>query len=105
MRLHVEHHFTGSRQAVASLLADPAFYLGLDLPDLRPPEVLEQGQDGDDTTLRLRYEFVGSLDPIARRVVGSGHLAWIQEVRVPQPFSRLRHSPLWGRERPETTVR
>jgi len=82
VRFSVEHRFTGSKQAVASLLADPAFYLGLDLPDLNPPDVLDQGQDGDDTTLRLRYEFVGNLDPMARRLVGSSHLAWIQEVRV-----------------------
>ena len=82
MRFHAEHRFNGSEQAVAALLADPAFYLGLVLPDLSNPEVLEERKDGDDAMLRLRYEFVGSLDPIARRLLGSGHLAWIQEVRV-----------------------
>jgi hypothetical protein len=82
VRFHAEHRFNGSEQAVAALLADPAFYLGLVLPDLSKPEVLEERKDGDDAMLRLRYEFVGSLDPIARRLLGSGHLAWIQEVRV-----------------------
>jgi hypothetical protein len=32
--------------------------------------------------LRLRYEFDGNLDPMAARLIGSGRLAWIQEVRV-----------------------
>jgi hypothetical protein len=32
--------------------------------------------------LRLRYEFVGSLDPIAQRLLGASRLAWIQEVRL-----------------------
>src|SRR5208283_1086450 len=56
--------------------------LGLALPDLGQPEVLEHDENGDGTMLRLRYEFVGSMDPIAHRLIGSGHLAWIQEVRI-----------------------
>jgi hypothetical protein len=82
VRFHAEHRFNGSEQAVAALLADPAFYLGLALPDLSQPEVLEKRENGDNAMLRLRYEFVGSLDPIAHRLLGSSHLAWIQEVRV-----------------------
>ena len=30
----------------------------------------------------LRYEFTGSLDPVARRLLGAKRPAWIQEVRV-----------------------
>ena len=82
MRFHAEHRFSGSEQAVAALLTDPTFYLDLALPDLSRPEVLEHGEHGDDTVLRLRYKFVGSLDPIARRLIGAGHLVWIQEIRV-----------------------
>ncbi len=82
MRFHAEHQFNGSERAVSAFLSDPAFYLGLTLPDLSRPEVLEQRQDGDRATIRLRYEFVGSLDPIAHRLIGSDRLAWIQEVRV-----------------------
>jgi hypothetical protein len=84
VRFHVEHRFDGSEEAVAAILSDPAFYLDLDLPDLSRPEVIEHGADGDEAVVRLRYEFVGSLDPIAQRLIGSGHLAWIQEVRVDQ---------------------
>ena len=82
MRFHVEHHFEASKSAVSGLLCDPAFYLALTLPDLSQPELLEEGQEGHSTVLRLRYEFVGSLDPIAQRLIGSGRLAWIQEVRI-----------------------
>ncbi|MGA8368568.1 MAG: DUF2505 family protein [Acidimicrobiales bacterium] len=82
VRFHTEHTFAGSEQAVAALLSDPAFYLELTLPDLEQPEVLEQGQDGAAAIVRLRYEFVGSIDPIARRLIGSDRLSWIQEVRV-----------------------
>lgn len=74
----------GSTEAVAAILADPDFYLGLDLPDLSQPQVLEHGTDGDEAVVRLRYEFVGGLDPVAQRLIGSGRLAWVQEVRVDQ---------------------
>jgi hypothetical protein len=82
VRFHAEHHFNASGAAVATLLADPAFYLGLSLPDLSRPEILDQRHDGGAAVLRLRYEFEGSLDPIAQRLLGSSRLAWIQEVRV-----------------------
>ncbi len=32
--------------------------------------------------LRLRYEFIGHLDPIARRLLGPNRLAWVQELVV-----------------------
>lgn len=65
-----------------AILSDPDFYLDLDLPDLSRPEVIEHGRDGEEALVLLRYEFVGSLDPIAQRLIGSGRLAWVQEVRV-----------------------
>jgi hypothetical protein len=84
VRFHTEHRFDGSVEAVVAILSDPDFYLGLDLPDLSRPELLEHGVEGDEAVVRLRYEFVGSLDPIAQRLIGSGRLAWVQEVRVDQ---------------------
>ncbi len=82
MRFHAEHHISGSEEAVAALLVDSAFYLHLALPDLSLPELVDEQSEGDIAMLRLRYEFVGSLDPIAQRLLGSSRLAWIQEVRV-----------------------
>jgi len=85
VRFHAEHRFHGSEQAVLSILADPSFYLGLTLPDLSRPELLDSTDDGDVAVLRFRFQFEGNLDPMARRLIGSGRLAWIQEVRVDRP--------------------
>ena len=82
MRFQAEHHFHGSARDVGSLLVDPTFVAGLALEDLSLPEVLERRADGDEAGLRLRYEFVGTIDPIARRLIGPGRLAWIQEVHI-----------------------
>jgi hypothetical protein len=82
VRFRTEHRFRGTAQAVSAILANPDFYLGLDLPDLSRPEVLEHRVDGEAVLIRLRYEFVGSIDPIAQRLLGSDRLAWIQVVRL-----------------------
>ena len=66
---------------MAALLADPGFYLGLDLPDVGRPEVVEESERDGGPVLRLRYEFTGNLDPVARRLVGS-RMAWTQEVSL-----------------------
>ena len=82
MRFHAEHTFRAPKAAVVGVLADPAFALALSLPDLDQPKLLEAADDGDRAVIRLRYEFTGSLDPMAQRLLGSGRLAWIQEARV-----------------------
>jgi hypothetical protein len=82
VRFHAEHSFCAVAEAVLGVLCDPDFVLGLTLPDLGRPELLECTDDGTHALLRLRYEFVGRLDPMAQRLVGPGHLAWVQEGRV-----------------------
>lgn len=67
---------------MVAVLADPAFYLELQLPDLSLPELLEFRTAGDHSVVRLRYEFEGSLDPFARRLLGRHRLAWIQQVDI-----------------------
>lgn len=81
MRFQAEHSFGASPDKVAEVISDPAFYSGLELPDLSLPEVREHSDDGTAVLIRLRYEFVGSLDPIALRLLGNNRLAWTQEVR------------------------
>jgi hypothetical protein len=85
MRFRAEHRFTGSPDEVAAVLADPRFYQTLTLPDVSEPEVLESSGDGQRSLVRLRYEFAGNLDPMARRLVGTQRLAWIQQVEVERP--------------------
>jgi hypothetical protein len=54
----------------------------LDLPDLGRPEVLASSVEGSTRVLRLRYEYIGQLDRIAQRIIGSRTLTWIQELRI-----------------------
>lgn len=82
MHFQAEHTFDGPPGVVAAVLTDPDFYRDLDLPDLSRPEVLQSGFDGGLPVLRLRYEFVGTLDPVALHLLGGNRLAWIQEVQV-----------------------
>jgi hypothetical protein len=82
VRFEVEHEFPALPAAVAEILGDPAFHAALDLPDLSRPELVEESAAGTERTLRLRYEFVGHLDPIARRVLGGRRLTWTQELRL-----------------------
>lgn len=82
MRFSAEHRFEGTAAAVGDVLSDPGFYATLDLPDLARPVLLENSREGDKTRLAFRYEFVGSLDPLARRLLGSHRLYWRQDIVV-----------------------
>jgi hypothetical protein len=82
VRFEVDHDFPASSAEVADVLCDPAFHTHLDLPDMRRPEVLASSVDGTARVLRLRYEYIGQLDPIARKLLGGQKLTWIQELRL-----------------------
>jgi hypothetical protein len=82
VRFHAEHKFAGSPEAVIAVLLDPEFHRELALPDLSQPEVVEAGTDGTAGVLRLRYEYVGQLDPIARRLLGDRELTWLQDLHL-----------------------
>ena len=60
-------------------MVDPVFLEGTRLPDVGPPEVLSRDEDGDTVTLRVSYHYTGSLDSLARRVLRSSDVAWVQE--------------------------
>ena len=82
MHFEVEHEFPAPPAQVADVLCDAAFHTQLDLPDLSRPEVLESSVDGTSRLLRLRYEYIGRIDPIARKIVAGRKLTWIQELRL-----------------------
>ncbi len=82
MHFAIDHEFPAPGGRVAEVLCDPEFHTHLDLPDLNRPEVVTHVVDGTTRVLRLRYEYVGELDPIARRIVGGRRLTWIQELRL-----------------------
>ena len=80
--LRPEHDFSGSCAQVADVLYDPEFHTHLDLPDLSRPRVVEHRVDGTTRVLRLRYEYIGQLDPIARKIIGGRKVTWSQELRL-----------------------
>ena len=81
MRFHAEHRFAAPVEAVVGLLVEPDFHRQLDLPDVSVREV-DGSTDGDRSHLTLRYEFVGSLDPIARRLLAGRDLTWRQDLDI-----------------------
>ena len=81
MRFVAEHRFAAPVDAVIAGLTDPAFHRELQLPDLRLVDV-DGHTNQTHAVLRLRYDFVGHLDPLARRLLGGRRLTWLQELRV-----------------------
>lgn len=84
---NAEHRFLAPPDAVAAGMTDEGFVAGLVLHDVATPEVLDRVEDADGVTLQARYRFVGSLDPLARRILGGDRISWVQEVRV-DPLKR-----------------
>jgi hypothetical protein len=82
MKFSVDHDFPAAPEKVIDILCDPEFQQRLDLPDLGPPTIVDASAIGSARVLKLRYEFVGNLDPIARRILGSRKLTWLQELRM-----------------------
>jgi len=84
----VEHEFPAAPAAVADVLCDPAFHTALELPDLSLPEVVDESNDGTTSVLRLRYEFIGHLDPVAKKVLSGQKLTWIQTLTYDHAANR-----------------
>jgi hypothetical protein len=105
VRFAAEHRFPGTPEEVCSVLADPDFHRGLELPDLRlldvhpanqpardaaptgdpgagDPGSDPAGSDSREVGLVLRYEYTGHLDPVALRLLGGTRLTWSQELRL-----------------------
>ncbi|MGH9228519.1 MAG: DUF2505 domain-containing protein [Acidimicrobiales bacterium] len=81
MHFVAEHRFAAPVEAVIAGLTDPAFHRELQLPDLRLLDV-DDRTNQTETVLRLRYDFVGHLDPFARRLLGGRRLTWLQQLRL-----------------------
>src|SRR6188472_2467193 len=82
MRFTTEHRFPGPPQQVAALMVDPTFETAVDLPDLSTPEVLAHSEAADATTLQLRYEYIGELDGLAKRITAGRQLTLVQTVAL-----------------------
>ena len=69
-------------------MVDPEFLESTRLPDVGPPKVLSREEDGDTVTLRVSYHYTGSLDSLARRVLRTSDVAWVQETRLDRSSHR-----------------
>jgi hypothetical protein len=81
VRFVAEHQFAAPVDVVIAGLTDPAFHRDLQLPDLKLLGV-DAHTNETETVLRLRYDFVGHLDPFARGLLGGRRLTWLQELRL-----------------------
>ena len=88
MDLTAHHAFPAPPAQVAAAMLDPEFYAGLRLDDIEPPEVLERTVAGTETTLRVAYAYTGTLDPIARTVLGADRITWVNELRFDSSTDR-----------------
>lgn len=82
MRLDAAHRFTAPGDEVCDAMGDPEFYATLRLPDVEPPEVIVRTAVGTRVDVHVRFTYIGKLDPIARRVVGHDHVAWVQRLEI-----------------------
>jgi hypothetical protein len=82
VQFHAEHHFSSSAVDILAAMLDADLYANLQFPDLSQTEVLGRTSDGSRSSLRLRLEFIGRLDPLARRLIGSDQLSWVQEIEA-----------------------
>ena len=78
MHFSVTRDFDADAAAVAAVLLDPAFQGALTLPDLALPEIVETSAQ----KLVLRYAYVGSIDPIVKKLLGGRKLTWLQTIAL-----------------------
>ena len=69
-------------------MVDPEFLESTRLPDVAPPEVLSREESGDTVMLRVSYHYTGSLDSLARRVLRTGDVSWVQETKLDRSTHR-----------------
>jgi hypothetical protein len=87
VRFEVEHRFATTVDAVEAAMTDPAFYAGLRLPGVAPLHVVDRREEGDVVRIDIAYEFTEQLPSVARGIVGSGRLTWVQATAI----DRARH--------------
>jgi hypothetical protein len=88
VKFHLEHRFDAPLEAVEEAMVDPEFLEGTRLPDVGPPRVLSRDDAGATVTLRVKYEYTGGLDALAKRVLRAGEVTWTQETTLDRRIHR-----------------
>ena len=82
MQFEIEQPIAAPRDAVIGAVVDPSFYGSMVMQKLAPPSVLDCTENGDVTSLRVRYRFVGNLSRAARAVLDPDKMTWVIELDV-----------------------
>ncbi len=79
MHFSTTNHFNGDTTQVIAALNDPAFYEWLDdLPDLATPEVVAHQSGRKESSISVRYRYIGNVDGFVKRLIGNEPLSWVQ---------------------------
>ena len=80
VRFTIEQVFPRPVDEVIAALLEPAFLECIgDLPNLAPPQLLDQQRTGHTVVQRIRYRFTGSLSPAVSRVIDPSKVTWVNE--------------------------
>ncbi len=90
MRFDLKHNFGAPLAAVEDAMLDAEYLAALRLPDVAPPQVLGVEANGTTVTTRVAYQYTGSLDAIAERVLRGSEIGWVQEVALDRTTHRAR---------------
>lgn len=79
MKIAIENDIVGHRDQIFSALMDPTYYefLGSQVVNIHPPELISAQQKGDSCTIEVRYAFAGTLSGPARMAVDPAKLTWV----------------------------
>jgi Protein of unknown function (DUF2505) len=92
VRFDLDHRFGAPVAAVEDAMVDPVYLEALRLPDVAPPTVLGVETEDSLVTTRVAYQYTGSLDAIAQRVLRGSDIGWVQEVTLDRTTHRARFS-------------
>ena len=92
MHFRIEQHFPAGLDDVERAFTDPALLARMSsLPKVGGAELLDQHEDGDVLSQRIRYRFTGELNGAVTAVVDPEKLTWVEESRV----DRASHVTTW----------
>ena len=86
----MEHRFAAPLASVEQAMIDAEYLAALRLPDVAPPTVLGIEERDGQVTTRVAYQYTGTLDPIAQRVLRGDQVGWVQEVALDRSTHRAR---------------
>lgn len=83
VHFRIEQAVAAPPDRVVAAFGDPErFDVEHQVPEVGAPRILQHRSRKSTVELRLRYHYIGSLSPAARRVLDPDKLTWVQELTV-----------------------